>query len=147
MSQGRGVRDALKSIIPSWLADRAGGLNKGFKVLWTIALMADGIVKASIEGVQAALPGIGTPTALRYIGASRRIIRGLGESDAAYAARLRGWLDLWTNAASDETTLRLLQAFLGPEPNGSTPACRIINRAGLFSYLDASGNFTQEDTT
>jgi hypothetical protein len=144
MSQGRGVRDALKSIVPAWLSDRAAGFNKGFKVLWTIALMADGIVEASLEGVRAALPGVGTATALHYIGASRRIIRGIGESDATYAARLRGWLDLWTNAASDETTLRLLQAFLGPEPDGSTPTCRLINRAGLFSYLDSSGEFFQD---
>lgn len=145
MSQGRGVRDALKSIVPAWLADRAAGLNKGFKVLWTIALMADGIVETSLEGVRAALPGVGTATALSLIGASRRIIRGLGESDDAYAARLRGWLDLWTQAASDETTIQLIQTFLGPEPSvgQQLATVQIMNRAGLFTRVDENGVITQ----
>lgn len=143
MSQGRGVRDALKSIVPSWLADRADDLNKGFKVLWVIAQMADGVIQTSIEGVKAALPGLGTSTALALLGASRRILRGLAETDAEYAARLRQWLTIWTNAASDETLLLLLQTFLGPD-NIGMPVMRIVNRAGLFTTLAADGvTFTQ----
>lgn len=145
MSQGRGVRDALKSIVPAWLADRADDLNKGFKVLWVIAQMADGIVQTSIEGVKAALPGLGTPTALALIGASRRILRGVSETDDEYAARLRTWLDVWTNAASDEVLLQLLQGFLGPDI--ALPKLRLITRAGHFTTLNVDGSFTYDTDT
>jgi hypothetical protein len=144
MSQGRGVRDALKSIVPSWLSDRAAGFNKGFKVLWTIAQIADGVIQTGIEGVQAALPGIGTPTALALIGASRGLIRGLTETDAEYAARLTTWLDVWVGAGSDETLISLLQNFLGPDSaGGPLPVVRMVNRAGLFTTIAANGTITQ----
>lgn len=138
MSQFRGVRDALKSVIPNWLSNRPE-LNNAFKVLYSAALMCDGIVEVMLEGFRAALPGKGTPTALGLIGQGRGIPRGLTESDDAYAARLRDWLRLWENAGSDETLLALLQVFLGFDNSRPLSPMRIIDRRGNFTSITDTG--------
>jgi hypothetical protein len=142
MSQ-RGIRDALRSIVPNWLANRLGK-NTGFKFLWSAALMADVMVQALLEGTRAALPGKGTPTALSYIGQGRGILRGPTEGDASYTARLQSWLTSWQNAGSDEVMLEMMQAFIGGDPSTSVmPVMRIITRAGLFTSIDSAG-FTSQ---
>lgn len=146
MSLVRGVRDALKSIVPNWLSNRLGK-NKRFKVLWTWALLADGIVDVMFQGFRAALPGKGTPTALSLIGQTRGIPRGTQESDDAYAKRLLDWLTLWQNAGSDEVLLQLIQVFLGPDVSGPAMVARVIDRAGNFTSIDPSGNFTRTRDT
>ena len=139
MSQAnRGIRDALKSIVPNWLSNRLKR-NTGFKVLWTWALLADGLVEVMLEGFRAAMPGKGTPTALGLIGQSRGIPRGIGESADAYAARLREWLTLWENAGSDETLMALLQAFLGVDNSRPLSPMRIVDRRGNFTSIDQFG--------
>jgi len=133
----RGVRDALRSIIPNWLADRLSN-NTGYKVLYTIALLADGIIEVALQGLNAAWPGAGTPTALPLIGQSRGIIRGSGESDAAYEARLQQWNTLWQNAGADETLAQLIQTYLG-----NNLVVRVISRSGTFVTANADGTTTK----
>ncbi len=137
MSAPRNLRNALKSLVPNWLSDRARGLNVGFAVLFAFALFCDLIIEAMYEGVFAAWPGKGTPTALALNGQSRGLIRGLAETDDAYAERLRGWLDVWPEAGSDETLVRLIQTYLG-----NNLVVRIVDRAGRFTTIHADGSVT-----
>ncbi len=139
MSSSRNLRHALKSIVPNWLAD-IPGLNVGFAVLYTIALMCDLLVEVMFEGVFAAWPGKGTPTALDLIGRGRGFARGTGETDDAYAARLRGWLDVWPDAGADEVLVRLLQIYLG-----GNLVIRIVDRRGHFTTINADGSITVVD--
>lgn len=135
----RGLRNALKSLVPNWLANRLNN-NVGFKVLWSIAVIADAAVEAMLEGYRAPLPGDGTPTALGLVGQSRGLIRGEGESDDAYAARLRAWLDYWPTVGSDEQFAVALQNYLG----GITPLkIRIISRNGTVVTIDELGEITK----
>lgn len=130
------LRDALRNIVPNWLSNRRG-LNVAFSVLYVIAMMCDFLIEAMIQGVWAAWPGKGDPSALPYIGQSRGIPRGLSESDASYAARLIGWLTTWVESGSDALLIQLLQIYLG----GNLPV-RIVDRAGQFTSIDAAGNVT-----
>jgi hypothetical protein len=61
------------------------------------------------------MPGLGTPTALQYIGNDRLILRGFTESDAGYAGRLTGAFTSWDYAGSAravlQQTLGLLSTF------------------------------------
>jgi hypothetical protein len=135
MSQ-RGLRDLLKSIVPNWLSDRAG-LNSGFKVLYTIALMGDCMIEAGLEGVRASWPGKGTPTALPLIGQSRGIAQGEAESIASYAKRLRAWLQTWDNAGSSEVLAQSIQSYLG-----NNPLVRIVDRSGNWVTANTDGTTT-----
>ena len=138
---GRGIRDSIKSFVPNWLSNRLKA-NTAFRVLYVIAQMTDAMVETMIEGVRASQPGRGTSTADALIGQSRGILRGLSETDAQYEARLRAWLMLWQNAGSDQSLIRLIQGFLGPDASG-IPVVRIVDRRGDFTSIDAAGNITQ----
>lgn len=132
----RNIRDSIKSFIPNWLANRLA-LQVAFKVIYIIALMCDLAVEAMLEGFRAPMPGLGTPTALPYIGQTRGLIRGLTETDASYIARLLKWLDLWEQAGSAETLVQLVQVFLG-----NNLVVRLVDRSGNFVTANANGTTT-----
>ncbi len=133
----KNLRHALKSLVPNWLGDLRG-LNVGFAVLFVIALIGDLLIEVMFQGLFASWPGKGTPTALGLLGRSRGLVRGIGETDAAYSERLRGWLDLWPEAGSDETLGRLIQAYLG-----NNLVVRVVDRRGRFTTINADGSVTK----
>lgn len=133
----RNLRHALKSLVPNWMADNPNGLNVTFAVLFAIALMGDLFIEAMTEGVFAAWPGAGTTTSLPLIGRSRGFIRGVAETDDAYAARLRAWLDTWPEAGSDALLVRLIQNYLG-----GNLVVRAVDRRGKFTTIDSGGVIT-----
>ncbi len=143
MSQpNRNIRHALKSIVPNWLADLPG-LNVGFAILFIIALCADILVDVMMQGLFASWPGKGDPSALAYIGRARGLIRGIGESDDAYALRLQQWLDIWPESGSPATLGKLIQGYLG-----GNLVVRVIGRRGDFTTINADGTVTTDtDTT
>ena len=132
-------RETLRRYVPPWLSDRpTWGRTVGFRFLYGLAAILDGGMQLLVEGMQARLPGIGTPTALPYIGRDRRVIRGPNESDAEYAARLLDWLDLWRAAGNAYALAKALQAFLAP----GHPRIRIVTRSGFWWTLDPSGELS-----
>ncbi len=134
----RNLRHALKSIVPNWLAD-IPGLNVGFSILFIVALCADILIDVLMQGVFAAWPGKGDPSALSLIGRGRGLIRGREEGADEYALRLLDWLALWPESGSAETLGRLVQGYLG----GSL-VVRVIDRRGNFTTVNADGSVDQD---
>jgi hypothetical protein len=132
----RGLRNGLLSIVPKWLSNRPA-LNSGFKILYVIALMGDCMIETALEGVRAAWPGRGTPTADPLIGQSRGIAQGEAESSASYEARLRAWLTTWQNAGSSEVLSQAIQSYLG-----NNPIVRIVDRSGNWVTANQDGTTT-----
>lgn len=126
--------EKLEKILPWWLRDRIG-LDRGYKFLWSSALMCDALIHALMEGVQAPWPGYGTPTALSEIGVTRGIVRGLSDTDAEYAARLQAWLDSYARMGSDEAIARSLHEYLA-----GRPMVRIVDRHQQWTEIDTAGN-------
>ena len=93
------------------------------------------LMEGLIEGLQAAYPGLGTPTALQYIGRGRGILRGRLDTDDTYAGKLRAWLDRWETAGSMQGLARELYEYLGLP-------LRIVNRAGHWLSIDSLGIIT-----
>jgi len=132
-------RETLRRYVPPWLSDRpTSGRTAGFRYLYGLVAILDAGMQFLVEGMQARLPGVGTPTALPYIGRDRRIIRGPHETDADYAARLLEWLDLWRAAGNAYALAKALQAFLAP----GHPRIRIVTRSGFWWTLDPSGELS-----
>jgi hypothetical protein len=130
----RQFRDGLRRIVPPWLADRGPAVkNAGFKVLWAIAAVLDALLEGLIQGAQAHLPGLGTPTALNAEGRARGIRRGLGQSDASYAAELVPWLDTLKFVGHPFAVLRSIRAYLGPVK------CRTVDDGGNWYTIEADG--------
>ncbi len=132
----RNLRHALKSFVPNWMADNLAS-RVLFTFLFIICLFGDLIVEAMLQGLFAAWPGKGTNTALPYIGASRGFIKGVSETDDEYAARLRGWLDIWPEAGSDATLGSLIQGYLG-----GGLVVRVVDRRGRFTTINANGTIS-----
>lgn len=132
----RGLRNALNSIVPNWLSNRPG-LNTGFKVLYTFALMADVLLEQGLEGLRAPWPGKGTFSALPLIGQSRGLVQGENELESHFAARLVAWLTTWQNAGSSEVLAQQIQAYLQ-----NNPTVRIVDRAGNWVIVNPDGTVT-----
>jgi hypothetical protein len=137
----RGLRASINSFVPNWLSNRLG-LNNGFKILYTIALIFDAILTVCLQGIRATFPGFGTPTALPILGQARGLIMWLNETNEHYAARLINFRNTWANAGSTELLAQLIQGYLG-----TNPVVRIVNRGGLFVTANADGTTSvQVDT-
>lgn len=133
----RGFRDSFRSYIPKWLSNRLDR-NVGYRFLYALIMPIDVMMQGVLEGVQAALPGYGTPTALPLIGRSRGILRGEVETDDAYAARQRAWLTTWTEAGSSERIAKEIHNYFG-----NHPMIRIVDRAGKWVTVAADGTVTE----
>lgn len=127
------LSDGLERIVPWWMRKRPR-LEHAYKYLWASAAMCDALIDALMQGVQAAWPGYGTPTALDEIGATRGIVRGLSDTNADYALRLRGWLDDAQRWGSDEDIARDLHNYLR-----GRPMVRVVDRNGQWTEVNAAG--------
>ncbi len=132
-------RDVIRSYLPPWLADRPGK-NAGFRFVWGMIAPLDAASEMLLQGAVAAFPGRGTPTALQQIGRSRALIRGQGDTDDEYAARLRAWLDTWPKAGSQERVARALHEYLATRPR-----VRVVNRHGHWVTVNEDGSVEEHD--
>lgn len=140
----RGFRDSFRSYTPIWLQNRQDTvtgklLNVGYRMLWSMIFPLDVATQTIVEGLKAALPGIGTPTANAVLGQSRGLLQGESESDLAFAARLIAWLSSWSEDDSlpDEQLARQIQAYLG-----NTPQVTVVDRAGHWLVLASNGSIS-----
>ncbi|WP_437958603.1 hypothetical protein WME76_02335 [Sorangium sp. So ce119] len=131
-------RESVRRYVPPWLSDRGERGSVGFRFLYGIASVLDAGAEVLVQGLQARFPGLGSPTALPYIGRDRRIPRGPQQTDAAYAAELLRWLEYWRGAGNAYTLALALQTFLFP----GAPQVRLVTRSGLWWTLDPSGELS-----
>ena len=129
-----GIRDAIKKYSPPWLAD---GVAEKF--LYVMGLTVDGFLDGANESVKARMPGVGDPSALKYIGSDRVIARGEGESDESYAARLQRAFPTWREAGGAGAILRQFLAFL-QQPI----LARTISNTAAWDWIEAGAVQNQD---
>lgn len=142
MASSNRIRDQLRGWVPWFFADRkySSGKTVGFRFIWAMVAALDAYVEWILQGLLAAWPGKGTPTALPLIGRSRGITRGQADTDANYALKLVRWLDKWLNAGTQRQLAIELHEYLG-----NSPRVRIVNRAGHWVSVAADGTVTTAD--
>jgi len=123
-----GVRDAIKKYSPPWLAD-----GTGEKYLYIFGLILDVCIEGVSQAVKARMPGVGDPSALKYIGHDRNMPRGLGEADAGYAARLRKAFTAWRSAGAPQTVLR--EILIGLQ---TVMLARTVSNTGVWHTILAT---------
>lgn len=134
----KGIRGALAALVSGmpWLANKPSG-NVGFSTMWASALLLDGMIETARQGLQIAWPGKGDASGLVQIGKTRGILQGIGESNSAYAARLRAWLDTAQNMGSDFDLAGAIQAYLQTDQ-----IVRIVDRSGNWTSLHPDGTWS-----
>lgn len=135
------LRARLEDFVPPWLADGAGTFASGFRVVWSLALIADAFVDLVIEGSNAALPGRGTPTALPAIARSRMITRGRVETDAEHVERLIAWRELHQSRGSMAAMTREVQNYLGRTNGGEWHTVICVSRGNTWGVRREDGAY------
>jgi hypothetical protein len=130
-----GLRFLRRYLSPTWLTNGEGGL-----VGYALDLVADAFVERCRLGLMARLPqndptGATTapPDALAAMGRDRRVVRGISDTDAQYAARLLLWLDDRKTCGNPFTLMRQLAGYCGPGVS--------------FRTVDNSGNWYARSAT
>lgn len=130
-------RDSILRLCPPWLRRQWGE-----RFLYLSGLLADGQAERSMQGIKARFPGLGTPEALTMIGNDRKIVRGFDEPDAAYAARLRSWLDDHRIRGGPVALFRQLRGYLTP----TAVKLRTVDDTGNWKTWDAGSTVLQRTT-
>lgn len=100
-------RDTIKALSPPWLS--AGTAER---LLYSFGLGSDALLEKLNQAMRAHMPGIGTNTALVYLGNDRVIPQGPFEDDADYAGRLQRAFESWQRAGSRRAVLSQVLAYL-----------------------------------
>jgi hypothetical protein len=121
-------RTARAKVAPRWLTEGDGQL-----VGYSLDLVKDVFVERLRQGLLVRFPQQGpngelAPSdALVTMGRDRRVVYGLSDTDATYAAKLKLWLDDRRRAGSAYMLMQKLAEYLGPLPS--------------FRTVDARGNW------
>lgn len=134
----RTFRTIRRSLAPRWLTDDEGG-----KVGYALDLIKDAFAQRAYLGLLARLPQndpLGVTTApldaLTAMGRDRRVIRGLFDTDAQFALRLRNWLTDRRTAGAPFTLLKQLHAYTGTQ-NGVS--FRLVDNSGNWYSRSSAG--------
>jgi hypothetical protein len=117
-----------KFLAPRWMTEEDGEL-----VGYSLDIVKTSMLERFRLGLLARLPQNGpngeTPPsdALVALGRDRRVVRGLSDTDATYAAKLLLWLDDRRRAGNPFMLMQKLAEYLGPLPS--------------FCTVDARGNW------
>jgi hypothetical protein len=123
-------RDSIVEVSPPWLTER-GGVAEAIQ--YAEGLVVDAIGQMMIEGVKAAMPGIGTTEALSLIGRDMQIDRGPLETDQHYVDRLRVAIDSHRVKGSAGELLKQLSAWFSPSV--ATPI-RLVSNAAVWHEIN-----------
>ena len=120
--------------LPWWITNPKGD---GPAVWSALSLLLDGYMQRAYEGIYARYPTHAPADALGYIGADRRIIRGVGETREGYAARLLDWLTQFSHLTrgSPFALLEQVRAYCG----GEGIRVRLVDRRGNWYTIDRDG--------
>jgi hypothetical protein len=148
----RTFRTLHKWVVPRWLSEDEGEL-----VAYALDLLKDAFVERVRLGLLAGYPQNGpngetAPTdALAAMGRDRRTVRGIGEADVDYAARLRTWLTDRRTAGNPYTMMRILAGYLGEGSSFRTFDVRgnaySRSSAGVESALLETGDWDWDGIT
>ena len=130
--------EAYQKLAPRWLTEGDGGL-----VLASIALMADDFAARARTALLARFPSYAPDdAALAALGRDRRIVRGINEPAAAYAARLsRAFGDLQTRGNA-YALMEQIRAFLQVDV-----LIRTVDVNGTYYEIAADGTRTANSAT
>lgn len=127
-------RDVIKQISPPFLCS---GTNERY--MYLLGLHSDGLIDKMNQAMRARIPGLGTPSALGYIGLDRVIQQGPVETNDSFASRLTKAYDAWHYAGNRRATMQqayiYMQQFITAQA-GQIPVIVTVNSDGTNAVWD-----------
>ena len=130
---------AAKRVSPPWLRRLIGGA-----VMESFGVQIDTEVDRNTEGVNLRFPNGNQADALGLIGQERRIIRGIGEGDFTFAARLREWWDAHRIRGNAYALLGQMHAYFLDTLN---VPIQVVANSGTRVSIDTAGVITRDSIT
>lgn len=127
-------RARFKRFLPSWLAE-----GEGEALWWSMSVMIDAFLQRTYDGLRARFPTYAPTDALRYISRDRKIVRGIGETDAEFAERLIRWLDDHKVRGNPFALMEQLQAYCRTGDPDYMVRVRTVDRRGNWYTIDRDG--------
>lgn len=131
-------RDLIRQVSPGWLQT-----GTAERVLYAIGVQVDACGEALTAGLRARFPNVYSAETLPLIGRERRIRRGLTETDASYATRLRRWLGDHQRRGGPHALLAQFREYLLP----LTFPMDLVYQSGARYLMDAAGTITRNVAT
>lgn len=136
---------------PRWLVDDGG---ESTLVGYALSLLLDAATERTHYGLLARFPeyaaALGMTDAVDLTGRDRRTLRGIGETDAAYAARLTAWLEDARKRGSPWMLMQKLSEYIGGGSSFRTVDARgnwfSRSAAGVETYLLNQMNWNWDST-
>lgn len=142
MSANQNLRDQISGRVPSWLSDAAEAAGSfGFRVLWTLTLIADAAIEA-VAGASLGAVGRGGSLEADTVGQARGLIRNQDETTDDYADRLGTWVD---RAKENGSSYRLALAI--HDYLRSHPKIRVFRRNGYCVTVNTDRSVVITATT
>jgi hypothetical protein len=135
------LRDQLSSVVPPWLRRSVGG-----RLLYAIALHFDALVELATIAIKIRFPGLYSYESLPSLSRERRIRRGLGETDASFAARLRGFFEAHRDRGGPYVLLEQIFARYRYSVDGAFPV-HLMYTSGARFDLATDGAITRDVDT
>lgn len=150
-TRGTTFRTTHKWMGPRWLVDDEG---EATLVGYSLSLLMDAFLEKTQLGLLAKLPeaaaSLGMTDALDLTGRDRRTLRGIGETDAAYATRMKAWLTDAKKRGSPFMLMQKLSEYIGTGSSFRTVDARgnwfSRSAAGVETYLLNQGNWNWDST-
>ncbi len=125
-------RDSILSVSPPFLTEEGGTAEA---VQYAEGEVLDALTDWTIEGVQASMPGIGTPDALYLVGLDMLIDRGPNETDDHYATRLQKAVDSHRIRGNADELLRQLFAWFSPS---TVTPLRLVSDSAVWHEINTT---------
>jgi hypothetical protein len=122
-------RRAFYKLAPSWLTS-----GEGEAALYSLGLMMDTMAERYHDGLHVRYPDHAPDDALSRIGRDRKILRGINEPAASYAARLKLSLDYHKVRGNPFALLEQVRAYCQADVR-----VRTVDRRGNWFTIDTDG--------
>jgi hypothetical protein len=125
-------RGLFEKLLPWWLQSGDGGA-----VSYSLGLMLDLFAERMLLSLKARFPDYAPSDALTQLSRDRKIVRGRNESDAAFAVRLKLWLDSHRIRGNPFALMKQLRAYCQTDL-----LIRTVDRRGNWFEIAADGTQT-----
>jgi hypothetical protein len=129
-------RDTLRRICPPWLAR-----GNAEKYVYTFGLHLDILGDAVVAAIKLRFPNAYSAESLPLLGRDRKIRRGIGETDATYATRMRRWLDDHARRGGPYAMLAQIFAHYATAPF----LVELVSRKGQRHAMAIDGSVTRSE--
>lgn len=126
------MRGLFRKLVPSWAQDDA----EGAPVLYSLGLLCDAVLEHAWHALIARFPHHAPSDAVSLIARDRKLVQGIGETQAAFADRLVTWLDEHRVRGNPYALMRQLRGYCN-----AAVRVRTVDRRGNWYTIERDGSY------